>query len=92
MDVIVSYSVSDDVDPIPSVTLVSVTSNEPDDAKGIGDGNTVNDIVIVDDFHFKLKAERAEGGIGRNYTNTYVAIDSSGNSVTASVVVTVPIY
>src|SRR5919106_1085137 len=30
----------DDFDPTPAVTLVSVTSNEPDNAAGVGDGNT----------------------------------------------------
>ncbi len=91
-DVVTSVEVSDDTDPAPTVTLLSVTSNEPDNAKGLGDGNTINDIVVVDDRHFKLRAERAEGGTGRIYTITYQATDSSGNSATASVEVSVPIH
>ena len=41
----------------PTVTLISVTSDEPDN--GLGDGDTPDDIVIVDDFHFLLRAERS---------------------------------
>ena len=46
----------DDFDSNPTITLVSVTSNEADN--GLGDGDTPNDIVIVDDFNFQLRAER----------------------------------
>jgi hypothetical protein len=76
-------------DPSPNITFVSITSNEPDNAKGIGDGNTVDDIVIVDDFTFKLRAERAGNGSGRIYTITYEAIDASGNTAQAYATVTV---
>jgi uncharacterized protein len=58
VDVTATVIVSDNFDPNPTITLVSVTSNEPDD--GLGDGDTPNDIVIVDDFHFQLRAERAK--------------------------------
>ena len=80
--------VSDHFDPNPTVTLVSVTSNEPDD--GLGDGDTPDDIVIVDDFTFKLRAERAGGEEDRIYTITYLVTDACGNSTEASVTVTVP--
>jgi hypothetical protein len=76
-------------DPSPTTTFVSITSNEPDNAKGIGDGNTVDDIVIVDDFTFKLRAERAGNGSGRIYTITYQATDASGNTAQAYATVTV---
>ncbi len=75
--------------PSPDITFISITSNEPDNAKGIGDGNTVDDIVIVDDFTFKLRAERAGNGSGRIYTITYQATDSSGNTAEAYATVTV---
>ena len=81
--------VSDNFDLSPAVTLVSVTSNEPDN--GYDDGNTINDIVIVDDYHFKLRAERSGSGTGRIYTLTYMVTDSCGNSTTASATVTVPL-
>ena len=48
-----------------------MTSNEPDNAPGDADGNTVDDIVVVDDTTFRLRAERNENGSGRVYTITY---------------------
>jgi len=85
---IVPTAVASDIcDPDPVVTLVSITSNEP--ANGLGDGNTDSDIVIIDDFNFKLHAERSGKGVGREYTITYQAEDSSGNTTTAQAVVSV---
>ena len=72
-----------------TLTLVSVTSNEPDN--GMDDGNTVDDIVIVDDFTFDLRAERSGVGTGRVYTITYHATDACGNTTVASATVTVPL-
>ena len=69
------------------MTLVSVTSNEPDN--GTGDGDTPNDIVIIDDRTFNLRAERAGSGDGRIYTITYRVTDSCGNSNEYSIFVTV---
>ena len=43
--------------------MVSVSSSEPDN--GIGDGNTINDIVIIDDDTFLLRAGRSIPGSGR---------------------------
>jgi predicted extracellular nuclease len=89
VDVMVTATATDNVDPDPRITLVSVTSNEPDN--GLGDGNTTNDIVIVDDFHFRLRAERSGRGSGRVYTITYRATDAVGNDATASVAVAAPL-
>jgi predicted extracellular nuclease len=83
--------VSDDRDPSPTVSLVSVTSNEPDDAPGDADGITTNDIVIVDDDTFRLRAERSEAGTGRTYTVTYTATDACGNVTEAIATVVVPL-
>lgn len=91
VEVTATVTVSDNFDPNPTITLVSVTSNEPDNAPGPEDGNTVNDIVIVDDFNFKLRAERSDLGTGRVYTITYMVTDACGNSATHSVTVTVPL-
>ena len=88
VDVETTIVVSDNFDPAPTVRLVSVTSNEPDN--GVGDGSTVNDIVIVDDDSFRLRAERSGRGTGRVYTITYEAEDACGNTTTASVTVSVP--
>jgi hypothetical protein len=74
-------------DPSPTITFVSITSNEPDNGKG--DGNTINDIVIVDDYTFEFREERSGISEGRVYTITYQATDASGNSAQASATVTV---
>lgn len=84
-----TVTASDDVDPDPTVSLVSVTSSEPDN--GAGDGNTVNDAVTVDDTTFRLRAERSGTGTGRVYTITYRVTDACGNESTASATVTVPL-
>jgi hypothetical protein len=88
VEVKVTVTAYDVCDPSPTVTLVSITSNEPDN--GMGDGNTVNDIVILDDFTFNLNAERSGLGYGRSYTIIYEATDMSGNSAMATVTVYVP--
>jgi hypothetical protein len=89
----VDIEVSDVCDPDPSVTLVSVTSSEPDN--GIGDGDTVNDIQGVeentDDRAFSLRSERSgKNKDGRTYTITYRVEDCSGNFTVESVYVRVP--
>jgi hypothetical protein len=84
-----TVDVDDDFDSSPTVELVVVRSNEPDN--GVDDGNTVNDIVIADDTTFRLRAERSGVGTGRIYTITYRATDDCGNSTTDSATVTVPL-
>ncbi len=86
-----TVTASDDRDENVAVTLLSVTSNEPDDAPGGGDGNTVNDIVIVNDTTFLLRAERDESGTGRVYTIEYEATDACGNTTVATAQVLVPV-
>ncbi len=83
-----TVSVKDNADPNASWSLVSVTSNEPDN--GLGDGNTVNDIVVVDDTTFQLRAERSGTGNGRIYSFAYEATDACGNTATANTAVYVP--
>lgn len=67
-------------------------SNEPDN--GLGDGNTTEDIVLVNDGDagsmFKVRAERSGNGVGRTYTFTYKATDSCGNVGEGSAIVFVP--
>lgn len=76
-----------------SVVLVSVTSSEPDDAPGGGDGKTRGDIAQADlgtaDFEVLLRAERQGSGPGRAYTLTWAVADgpSAGTSVSATVFV-----
>jgi uncharacterized protein len=84
-----TVSLFDNFDPHPTLVLVSVTSNEPDN--GLGDGDMPDDIVILDDFTFDLRAERSGLGNGRIYTITYQATDSCGNTSIASATVFVPL-
>ena len=84
-----TMTVADEADPNPVISLLSVTSNEPDN--GIEDGDKPNDIVIVDGFNFKLRAERCGTCTGRIYTITYQVVDACGNSTIATATVTVPI-
>jgi hypothetical protein len=75
----------------PSVELLSVTSNEPDDVPDSGDGTTTGDIQ-PDGAGLALRAERDGSGDGRIYTITYQATTSNGTNLitTASTVVVVP--
>jgi hypothetical protein len=75
-----------------TVSLVSVTSSEPDN--GTGDGDTVGDIQGADlgtaDFDFQLRAERSGGGPGRVYTVVYKVVDAVGLETTATTFINVP--
>jgi len=84
-----TVTASDNFDTNPTVTLISVTSNELDN--GEDDGDTVDDIVIIDDFTFDLRAERSGIGSGRIYTITYEVTDACGNTTMQSATVIVPL-
>ena len=71
-------------------SILLVTSDEPEDGKGNGDGSTRNDMVIVDGHTVDLRAEREGTGNGRVYTITYEVSDASGNTTTATCQVAVP--
>jgi hypothetical protein len=88
VEVRVNVTAFDICDPSPKITLVSITSNEPENS--IGDGNTVNDIIIIDEFTFNLRAERSGTGLGRIYAITYEVTDASGNSAMRSVAIEIP--
>lgn len=88
VDVQATVSSSDSAGSAPTVTLVGVVSNELDN--GLGDGDTPNDIVIVSDTTFQLRAERAGGGSGRVYTITYAATDNCGNTTEVEATMSVP--
>jgi Tol biopolymer transport system component len=87
-----SIQVSDDSDPSPTVTLVSIVSDEAD--SGGGNGGQPNDVqdaaVGTDDRAFSLRAERDGNGDGRVYTITYRATDAAGNQTLATATVTTP--
>ncbi len=77
-----------------TIELLSITSSEPDDAPGGGDGATEDDVQLADigtaDFDFLLRAERSGGGAGRIYTIVYLVSLGAGQSTTATAFVTVP--
>lgn len=86
--------VASDLCGAASVMLTSVSSSEPDDATGAGDGATAGDIAGADfgtaDFAFEVRAERDSRGAGRTYTVAYVAGDGAGLVATATVHLFVP--
>ena len=94
VDVHVEAQATDGCDPAPVVRLVAVSSDEDDDANGVGDGHTTGDIrgadLDTDDLALQLRAERQGVGDGRTYTLTYEAEDASGNVATRMVTVSVP--
>ncbi len=67
--------------------IVSIYSDEPEDAKGEGDGHTTGDIVILGPTSFQLRVERdggtrgriAQGGNGRVYGVDFQVADPAGN-------------
>ncbi len=76
-DIRVTVQLTDVCCETPNWRLVSVTSDEPDNGKG--DGNTVNDIQIINRRHIQLRSERAGGGDGRVYRLAFRARDCVGN-------------
>jgi uncharacterized repeat protein (TIGR01451 family) len=90
-----TITVEDNCDPDPAITLVSITSNEPEFGY-IGTGDKGPDItgaeIGTDDRSFFLRAERGtrKGSTGRIYTITYRATDASGNTTEATATVAVP--
>ncbi len=91
----VTITANDNCSSSLTVTLISATSSEPDDAPGKFDGTTTNDIqgatIGTDDRQVLLRAERDSRGTGRTYTLTYRVTDGAGNSTTVSATVFVPI-
>jgi len=89
VDVTATVIANDNFDTNPTVTLLSVTSSEADE--GLGDGDFPDDIVIIDDYTFQLRAERsATNKDGRIYTITYQVVDACGNVTVESATVSVP--
>ena len=70
--------------------IAFVTSDEPEDANGNGDGKTFDDMVIVDGHTVDLRAEREGTDDGRVYTIHFTVTDAAGNSADATCRVDVP--
>jgi len=81
-----SWTVSDNCDATPDVSLVSVSMNEGETR---GNGHTDDDIQIGEDGTIYVRAKRNRIG-DRIYTITYQAVDDSGNATVRSATVTVP--
>ncbi len=77
-----------DVDEVG--TIISIYSDEPEDATGNGDGATTEDIVILGASSFKVRAEREGRGNGRVYGVTLEVVDGAGNKSTNTCYVGVP--
>jgi hypothetical protein len=60
--------------------ILSIYSDEPEDASVDSDGNTLGDIVITGRSSFQLRAERQSGGDGRVYGVAFELKDRTGNA------------
>jgi hypothetical protein len=78
----------------PAIELSAVTSDQPDDAVGPSDGETIGDvqeaIAGTLDLQFMLRAERDSAVGQRAYTVEYTATDGAGLQTTGSQDVVVP--
>ncbi len=83
-------SVTDLCDSAPTISVISVASDEGEDLRGDGDGDRMSDIIITCPDTVRLRAERDGNGNGRIYSITYAATDNSGNRSTAVCHVYVP--
>jgi hypothetical protein len=70
--------------------IVSIYSDEPEDAQGGGDGSTLEDIVIESATSFKVRSERKGGANGRVYGVNFRVVDEAGNATIATCLVGVP--
>ena len=86
VDVVVTVTLVDAVDPAPTVQIISVTSNQP--INGTGDGDVAPDWEITGPLTLQLRAERA-GSAERIYTITVQTQDANGNIGTETVEVRV---
>ena len=76
---------------LDDIQIVKVSSDEPVDQRGGGDGNTLDDIVIGQDCQsVDLRVERQGSGNGRVYTISMAVTDENGNESTADYKVHVP--
>jgi len=84
-------AVTDNVDAQLPVKITKVSSDEPEDEIGKGDGNTKDDMVISKDgASLNLRAEREGTRNGRVYTVYFEATDAAGNVGMGQCIVGVP--
>lgn len=86
VNVTANVTVSDDRDPTPVVSLVSITCNECDPLTDVHGAE-----IGAADFQFSVRAARTgQTKPGRVYTAVYSATDSVGNTSVASATIVVP--
>jgi hypothetical protein len=74
-----------------AAVITQVTSDEPENAPGHGDGNTTADIAVAADCKsVQLRVERQSSGNGRVYTVGLRVRDAAGNPTPRSAKVIVP--
>jgi hypothetical protein len=83
-----SWTVSDECDAAPQVSLVSIVMSEDDNT--VGDGHTTGDIEIGDNGEIYVRSERSGVNNSRIYTITYQAVDDCGNVTVRSAAVSIP--
>jgi hypothetical protein len=88
VEVTPSWTVSDECDAAPQVSLVGIVMSEDDNT--VGDGHTTGDIEIGDDGKIYVRSERSGANSGRIYTITYQAVDDCGNVTLRSATVSIP--
>jgi subtilisin family serine protease len=82
------WTVSDECDPAPDVSVVGIVMSE--DVNTVGDGHTTDDYEIGDDGSIYVRSERSGANNGRIYTITAQAVDDSGNATLRSATVSIP--
>jgi len=86
VNVTVNYSATEACGDVES--SLSLFSNEP--VLSTGGRSSAFDWMILDEHHVLLRAERSGSGNGRDYEITITCADSSGNTTSKVVHVTVP--
>ena len=93
VDIVIEANASDN-SGLPITLSASISSNEPINGTGDGDHSPDWTEPVIDQENgiitFQLRAERSGKGDGRVYTITITASDTSNNSTTANVAITVP--
>jgi len=88
VEVVPTWTVSDECDTAPQVSLVGIVMSEDDNT--IGDGHTTGDIEVGENGEIYVRSERSGANSGRIYTITYKAVDDCGNVTVRSATVSIP--
>lgn len=93
VDIVIEANASDS-SGLPVTLSAAISSNEPVNGSGDGDKSPDWTEPLIDQENgsitFQLRAERSGKGNGRVYTITITASDTSNNTATANIDITVP--